>query len=209
MRDTKNHIVLTALKLFLCKSYKDVTMKDIVTATGLSKGAFYHYFDSKESVFEAVVRLVYEQQMFLDFGDLPNDSLKDFYTGYIENIEQINNQFLELGDELNFFGFVLDAAKLVPDFSVIVRNSKQLERKYWQTAIKNGRECNEVTTSLPDEAIADLFIHLKSGLILDKASKYYTDYTNFMTDLTKTLENVYTLVAPNTRPVPQESGNLQ
>lgn len=209
MRDTKNYIVLTALKLFLCKSYKDVTMKDIVTATGLSKGAFYHYFDSKESVFDAVVRLVYEQQIFMDFSDLPNDNLKEFYTGYIENVEQINKQFIELGNELNFFGFVLDAAKLVPDFSLIVRNSKQIERQYWQVAIKNGRARNEVTASLPDESIADLFIHLKAGLILDKASKYYTDYTNFMTDLTKMLDSIYTLVAPNTQAVPSEFGNLQ
>lgn len=204
MRDTKSYIVLTALKLFLCKSYKDVTMNDIVAATGLSKGAFYHYFDSKENVFDAAVRLVYEQQMFMDFGNLPNGSLKGFYTGYIGIVEQINNQFKELGDELNFFGFVLDAAKLVPDFPAIVQNSKQIERGYWQTAIKNGRESNEVTASLPNEDIADLFIHLKSGLILDKATKYYTDYTNFMTDLTKMLDSIYTLVAPNTQNAPLE-----
>lgn len=209
MRDTKDYIVLTALKLFLCKSYKDVTMKDIVAATGLSKGAFYHYFDSKENVFEAVVRLVYEQQMFLDFGDLPNDSLKIFYTGYIENVRQINDQFMNLGDELNFLGFVLDAAKLVPDFTVIYKNSKQIERKYWQTAVKNGRERNEITVGLSDEAIADLFIHLKSGLIFDKASKYYHDYTNFLTDLTQTLDNFYDLVAANTPTAPQKPGSLQ
>lgn len=209
MRDTKDYIVLTALKLFLCKSYKDVTMKDIVAATGLSKGAFYHYFDSKENVFEAVVRLVYEQQMFLDFGDLPNDSLKNFYTGYIESVGQIHDQFMNLGDELNFLGFVLDAAKLVPDFPVIYKNSKQIERKYWQTAVKNGRERNEITASLPDEAIADLFIHLQSGIIFDKASKYYRDYTNFLTDLTQTLDNFYDLVAANTPAVPGELGGYQ
>lgn len=197
MKETKDHIVLTALKLFLYKSYKDVTMKDIVTETGLSKGAFYHYFDSKESVFEAVVRLVYEQQMFLDFADLPNDSLKAFYMGYIESVNQINEQFKELGDDLNFFGFVLDAAKLVPGFSVIHKNSKQIERKYWQTAIANGRRQNEVTAALPDEVIADLFIHLKSGLIFDKASKYYPDYANFLTDLTQMLDNFYALVTAN------------
>ncbi|MDR1171774.1 MAG: TetR/AcrR family transcriptional regulator [Bacteroidales bacterium] len=28
--------------------YKEVAMKDIVDNAGLSKGAFYHYFDSRE-----------------------------------------------------------------------------------------------------------------------------------------------------------------
>jgi AcrR family transcriptional regulator len=34
------------------KGYKEVTMKDIVDNAELSKGAFYHYFDSKEKVFK-------------------------------------------------------------------------------------------------------------------------------------------------------------
>lgn len=194
MKDTKDHILMTALNLFLHKSYKDVTMKDIVTGTGLSKGAFYHYFDSKESVFEAVVRLVYEQQLFLDFADIPNTSLKDFYTGYIASIDVINDQFREFGDDFNFFGFVLDAAKLVPGFPAIHQNSKRIERGYWQEAIKNGRAINEVTAALPDDVIASMFIHLKSGIIFDKASKYYPDHDNFMTDLTQILDKFYALV---------------
>jgi AcrR family transcriptional regulator len=56
MNDTKEHIITTSLKLFLQKNFKEVTMKEIVNATRLSKGAFYHYFESKEKVFKEVVR---------------------------------------------------------------------------------------------------------------------------------------------------------
>lgn len=199
MKDTKDHILMTALNLFLHKSYKDVTMKDIVTETGLSKGAFYHYFDSKESVFEAVVRLVYEQQLFLDFADISNASLKDFYTGYIDSIDVINEQFREFGDDFNFFGFVLDAAKLVPGFTVIHQNSKRIERGYWEQSIKNGRAINEVTASLSDDVIASMFIHLKSGIVFDKASKYYPDHDNFIADLTQILDDFYALITAKSK----------
>jgi len=47
MSDTKTHILMVSLKLFLQKNFKEVTMKEIVKETGLSKGAFYHYFDQE------------------------------------------------------------------------------------------------------------------------------------------------------------------
>jgi len=51
MSPTKEHIILTAFRLFLKKGYKEVTMSMLVKATGLSKGAFYHYFENKEQLF--------------------------------------------------------------------------------------------------------------------------------------------------------------
>ena len=55
MNQTKEHIITVACELFLQKSFKEVTMKEIVKQTGLSKGAFYHYFESKEQLFQEVL----------------------------------------------------------------------------------------------------------------------------------------------------------
>jgi AcrR family transcriptional regulator len=46
MSDSRTHILETAANLFMQKSYKEVTMKEIVDKTGLSKGAFYLHFRS-------------------------------------------------------------------------------------------------------------------------------------------------------------------
>ena len=51
MTSTKEHILFTALKLILKKGYANVTMNELVAASGLSKGAFYHYFKSKEQIY--------------------------------------------------------------------------------------------------------------------------------------------------------------
>ena len=52
---TRKHIVTKALGLFICKSYKAATIADLEVATGMTKGAFYHYFKSKEDIYMAVV----------------------------------------------------------------------------------------------------------------------------------------------------------
>lgn len=43
-----------ALALFLERGYENVSLNDLLAATGTSKGAFYHYFPSKEALVTAL-----------------------------------------------------------------------------------------------------------------------------------------------------------
>jgi TetR/AcrR family transcriptional regulator, transcriptional repressor for nem operon len=58
----RNEILDVALKLVYSKGYDKMTIQDILDELQISKGAFYHYFDSKADVLEALVdRMVVEQ----------------------------------------------------------------------------------------------------------------------------------------------------
>jgi AcrR family transcriptional regulator len=48
-------LIDTAQRLFLAKGYERTTINDVIEATGLSKGAFYHHFAAKEDLLEAIV----------------------------------------------------------------------------------------------------------------------------------------------------------
>ncbi|HEX4198967.1 MAG TPA: TetR/AcrR family transcriptional regulator [Caulobacteraceae bacterium] len=43
-----------AQRLFLRQGYERTTINEVISATGLSKGAFYHHFRSKEDLLEAI-----------------------------------------------------------------------------------------------------------------------------------------------------------
>ena len=43
-----------AQRLFLLKGYERTTINDVIEATSLSKGAFYHHFRAKEDLLEAI-----------------------------------------------------------------------------------------------------------------------------------------------------------
>jgi TetR/AcrR family transcriptional repressor of nem operon len=88
MNDSRELILNTSLKLFLQKSFKEVTMKEIVAETGMSKGAFYHYFSSKEQVFEEVIRFFYGGVMAVDYPSFPKDSLYQFYHSYLDHMDK-------------------------------------------------------------------------------------------------------------------------
>ena len=52
--ETVRKILDTAERLFTEKGYERASLQDIITETGLSKGAIYHHFTSKEDIFYSV-----------------------------------------------------------------------------------------------------------------------------------------------------------
>ena len=165
MKETRDYILRKSFELFLQKSYKEVTMKEIVEKTGLSKGAFYHYFPSKENVFEEVVKYFYDQIMITDYTGFPTASLKDFYLVYIKKLKD-STDVEENDNSTNLYMFISEASKKVPSFAEIHDNQRQKEIDAWTKAVKTARKNGEIKPSLSDEAVAKMFIYLSDGISL-------------------------------------------
>ena len=54
-KTTKGELVRTCIRVFRRQGYYRTTMADLATATGLTKGAFYHHFASKEAIMQSVL----------------------------------------------------------------------------------------------------------------------------------------------------------
>ena len=67
-------------------------MKEIVEKTGMSKGAFYHYFVSKEQLFKEIIDKVFSS-LFVDYSKLNKDSLYQFYHEYITYLNTTRSLF--------------------------------------------------------------------------------------------------------------------
>ena len=53
--EKRNAILDVAQRLIYTKGYEQMTIQDMLDDLQISKGAFYHYFDSKQAVLEALV----------------------------------------------------------------------------------------------------------------------------------------------------------
>lgn len=80
---TLNLILDAAKAEFLEKGYKSASLRNIVKTVGMTTGAFYGYFKSKEELFEALVGEHYDYMMnrFIkaqtDFASLPMETQPD------------------------------------------------------------------------------------------------------------------------------------
>lgn len=63
MNNRREEILKTARRLFVTKDYDQTTMTDIMDALQIAKGTIYHYFQSKEALFEAVIEDIVEKNV--------------------------------------------------------------------------------------------------------------------------------------------------
>lgn len=174
MSESKEHIILTASKLFLQKSYKEVTMKDIVEKTGLSKGAFYHYFESKEQLFMEVLDYFFTTVMVHRYENYSRESFYKFYHDYANEVKTYCNTYLEKfrGEEsesaitMNYFTLAFDAIKLFPEFKEKMIIGLKEEMKVWVDVIKTARIKGEIKSNMTDEQLARTFINLSDGVAM-------------------------------------------
>lgn len=78
--ETVNLILTAAFRLFMEKGYENTSIQDIIdNLGGLSKGAIYHHFKSKEDILEAVVDRITadSNQMLAAIRDRPDLSGKE------------------------------------------------------------------------------------------------------------------------------------
>lgn len=84
--ETIRKILDTSLRLFSQKGYDKTTIQDIVNDMGMSKGAIYHHFKSKEEILDALGRRYYD-----DAGYFEEIKLRDDLTG-LEKIREVFRQ---------------------------------------------------------------------------------------------------------------------
>ena len=86
----RNEILDAAQRLIAAKGYEQMTIQDLLDALRMSKGALYHYFDSKQAVLEGLIDLLLErvEQRFLpvmqDSTLSALDKLQHFFTTLVE-----------------------------------------------------------------------------------------------------------------------------
>jgi AcrR family transcriptional regulator len=177
MKNTREHILDVTFKLFLQKSFKEVTLKEIVEKTGLSKGAFYHYFTSKEQIFLELVNDVFSSVLDVPYDQFNKDSLYHFSIDYINYYTENLRRQKDDGSapSFNYISLIFDAIKLIPDFQERLQKSKEIQLSSWINIIHTAREKGEINSPMSDEQIANMFINSSSGVEMQNVFQGYSD----------------------------------
>ena len=62
VKERRNHIVRCSTKVFTKKGYDRTNMRELAKACGMSAGALYHYFGSKEEILYSIINSATSQQ---------------------------------------------------------------------------------------------------------------------------------------------------
>jgi AcrR family transcriptional regulator len=192
MNDSKKQILLTATKLFLKNPYKEVSLRDIVNEVGLTKGAFYHYYTSKEQLFEEAVKYFYNHILISNYSNFPKTSLKEFYESYLVEIQE-PNEFDDMENDTNLFIFLSEASKKMPNFKEIHTAQRKKELWAWAEIIETAKYNKEIKTHISNEDLAMLFLNISDGALLNMTLDQY-DGGDSLKDIKRDWDNLYDLI---------------
>ena len=147
---SKDQIIQVALSLFSNKGYNETTMADLVAATGLSKGAVYHHFKSKEEILQLLMEKetnylsTFLEELSKNEGVSSTDRLLQlvYYLIGNENMKQLTG---------------IDWAQKIP-FGLLfsLKNTVNILSKYVGIIIHQGNEKGEFSCKYPLETATTL-----------------------------------------------------
>lgn len=117
--NTQERITYAAFILFLENGYKSTTYDELIRAVGLSKGAFYHYFRSKEELFFAVIdryfSSFFDRVVWADYEALGSAELEkviqEYYRAFTRRIGELTDKGLA-----RYFILFFEAMESYPAF---------------------------------------------------------------------------------------------
>jgi AcrR family transcriptional regulator len=166
-------------------------MKELVEKSGFTKGAFYHYFESKESLFREVVERFSSMAMVRTKPETDGLSLRRFYRADATRlaaslISQDDNE-KDVGS--NYLKLIMDALLLFPDLAEQLLVFDNTQNDCWIEVIQAAKDSGEISSAMSNEHIAKMFRYSADG-----ASMYRTlfnDTENFEDELIALWDDYY------------------
>lgn len=164
---TKDKITIAALRLFLLRGYKNVSLVDVAQEVGITKGGIYHYFAGKEELLNLAIEFLFGlieakyEKLFTDGGSL-QENLKAVIVE--RELEKYTKALLGIsqGDyRINYASFALEVMYNFPDLKARLdcshlRLCKVIQHKL-EAAVRSGEVRRDVDTGTLAAIILSLF----------------------------------------------------
>lgn len=169
--EKRERLLSSARRVMLDRGYPGTTVDQICAAADVTKGAFFHYFKSKEEVGKAVVERfvsdLVEAFRVAPFRDL-DDPLERVYAYVDFTSEVCRDAILKDGCILGLFSQEVAATK--PDFGEICRRSFRGWASDLKSLLELAKAARAPDADIDTESLAEQFIALVEGtLILRRA----------------------------------------
>lgn len=170
--DTRELIIQNSFILFIKNGIKEVSINEIIHSCNLSKGAFYHYFESKEQVYMEVLNRFFfsyfKKQNVYYSVDLPlKEKLERFERSFLVPYKEIAG-LLKADQLTTYFRFLFQAASNYETIRKRVNIHFYRKGYYLYQILETAKEVGEIRSDIDSEIAARQLLTMLIGeTILD------------------------------------------
>jgi AcrR family transcriptional regulator len=149
----RRRLIGEATRLFAERGFESTSVQEIVTAAGVTKGAMYHYFGSKDDLLHEIYARVLRMQMerLTTIADGPGTvaerlhaAAADVVTTSIENLDDTKIFFRSMH-------------QLAPDTQKTVRAERRRYHERFRDLVSEGQREGAFADPVPAEIVVDFF----------------------------------------------------
>ena len=161
--DTRDRIVKAAASLFSTHGSTNTTLDDILSAAGVTKGAFYHHFKSKEILCETILDDVSGQLSALsemaDSADAVESLKEHFYT-----LASLHDSGDWVWRKL-IITMTGEYARLGTTLRQRIKDFWQGERSFYIQMLDRAKQQEIIGVEVDTEAAADMIVSIIAGAL--------------------------------------------
>jgi TetR/AcrR family transcriptional repressor of nem operon len=184
--DTKERIIKAAGALYSTHGCEGTTLDDIITAAGITKGAFYHYFKSKDTLSEDLLdNIIADYQNLaasLDVDAEPIEQLR----GFVFSLIELNRSGQWINCRL-ILRLSADSQEAKPQIQQRVSRFWKWYTAFYEDLLGRCRQAGQLSTNIDLQTQTKMLISVMAGAItLKKVSPAEPP----LAELTDTLINI-------------------
>jgi AcrR family transcriptional regulator len=160
--DTRTRILNVTRTLYSAHGCENTTIDDIISAIGITKGAFYHYFKSKEDLCQTVI-----EQVIADYQNLASSI--DVETEPIEQLRQMIDKLSQLNASGQWVNCRLmtrlstDSHESYPKIQRRIRDFWRWYGNFFKELIEKCRQAGQISTKQNSQTQAQLIMAVMTG----------------------------------------------
>ncbi|MFX1474990.1 MAG: TetR/AcrR family transcriptional regulator [Promethearchaeota archaeon] len=160
----RHRILDAAITVFAQKGYHRTKMEDIAKHLGVSKGALYQYFPSKQALFRAVVNIpiqkIQDEPPSLIINQLEDIATPAFYEKFLE----IPLFFAESTWPPSLMFEILSEASRNPELAEVLTRAYNEGFTFLETYLENQKQQGRINPTINTHYLAMGLIALQDGL---------------------------------------------
>ncbi|GGM50242.1 TetR family transcriptional regulator [Longimycelium tulufanense] len=145
----EERIIRAAVRLFAEQGFDGTTVQQVVDAAQVTKGALYHYFESKDDLLYEIYHSLIAIQLaslerILGAGDEPADTLRAMVLDLVETTAARVDEAAVFGREMH---------KLGADRMAAIRADRRRYHEAFRAVVERGQAAGEFATAVPAETV--------------------------------------------------------
>ncbi|MGV9595197.1 TetR/AcrR family transcriptional regulator [Streptosporangium sandarakinum] len=149
----RQRLLSEATRLFAERGFESTSVQEVVSAAGVTKGAMYHYFDSKDDLLHEIYGRVLRMQMerLTAIADGPGTVAERLHAAAAD---VVRTTVENLDDSKIFFRSM---HLLAPDTRKSVRAERRRYHERFRDLVTEGQREGVFSTASPAEIVVDFF----------------------------------------------------